>query len=125
MRSTISFLLLVCVGIQLLASAATVRICMLDLSVSHCASEDSCCHDCHKKEKDKAPCCHVLEALPDTSTPPSPFEFHPVSLTEVTSEQPQFVISEEIFVVSMGCTPVIRGPTSPAAYRARLEIWRI
>ena len=118
-------LLLFCVGILIPASASPVRICFLEFGLNSFQVDAKCCSDCSQESELPDPCCHDLEKLPESGVPQLPVELPPTIVTDVLTDfYPIHVMawtprkSFEVF------TP-IRGPTSPAAYRAVLGIWRL
>jgi hypothetical protein len=117
--------LLFCVGIQLPASASPVRICFLEFALNSSPADSKCCPDCNRGTEPPDPCCLDLEELPDSGAPQLPVELPPAAVADVPpgicAIHAVTWTSRECFVVS---TP-IRGPTSPAAYRAVLGIWRL
>lgn len=126
MRRLLAALLLFCVGILIPASASPVRICFLELGLNSYQSDSECCPDCSQGTELPDPCCHDLEKLPDSGVPQLPVELPAAVVTDVPADLcaaplliARFSLSD--FPVS---TP-IRGPTTPAAYRAVLGIWRL
>ena len=124
-RRLLAVLLLFCVGILIPASASSVRICFLEFELNASPADSKCCSDCSRGTEAPDPCCVDLEELPDATAPQLPIELPPAIVTEVPTElgpvHAVTWVSGENLVVS---TP-IRGPTSPAAYRAVLGIWRL
>lgn len=118
-------LLLFCVGILIPASASSVRICLLELELNSTQADSKCCSDCHRGNEIPDPCCVDLEELPDSITPQSAIELPAAIITDVpeglSAMRPVTWRLSENFVVF---TP-IRGPTSPAAFRAVLGSWRL
>jgi hypothetical protein len=118
-------LLLFSVGILIPAAASPVRICFIELALV-CHQDDSkCCSDCGQDSDQPDPCCLEIEELPDSSTPGQPIEL-PAAVIAAVLESPHScperkASGRDSFARS---TP-IRGPTSPAAYRAVLGIWRL
>jgi hypothetical protein len=121
----LAVLLLFCVGIQIPASASAVRFCFLELAPNSSQPDSKCCSDCSKGTELPDPCCVDLEKLPDATAPQVPVDLPPAIVTEVPAGlcpiHAMTWVSGENFIVF---TP-IRGPTSPAAYRAVLGIWRL
>jgi hypothetical protein len=66
-----------------------------------------------------------LEALPDASAPQPSVELPPIIITElqIAAIPPPMTVDLCRWIDSPSGT--IRGPTSPAAYRAVLSIWRL
>jgi len=125
-RRLLAALLLICVGILIPASASPVRICLLEfgLSFSHAAAE--CCPDCSPGTELPDPCCVDLEELPDSGAPQLPVELPPAVVTEVpVAWCSALLIATRISPTSFPRSVPIRGPTSPAAYRSVLGIWRL
>lgn len=124
-RKIVAALLLFCVGILIPASALPVRFCLLEFELSSAQADSKCCSDCSRGTELPDPCCVDLDELPDSTAPQVPVELPPVIVTEVLAEfRPIHALpwgSGENFVAS----PPIRGPTSPAAHRAVLGIWRL
>lgn len=124
-RRLLAALLLFCVGILIPASASPVRICLLEFELNASPADSKCCSDCSRGTELPEPCCVDLDELPDSTAPQLPVELPPVIVTAVPAElspvQSVTSVSGKNFVAS---TP-IRGPTSPAAYRAVLGIWRL
>jgi hypothetical protein len=125
MRKLLAALLLFCVGILIPASASPVRICFLEFGLNSFQADSKCCPDCSQESEQPDPCCYDLEELPESGVPQLPVELPPAIVTDVPADFcPIHVVawtprkSFEVF------TP-IRGPTSPAAYRAVLGIWRL
>jgi hypothetical protein len=125
MRRVLAALLLFCVGILIPASASPVRICFLELGLNSFQADSKCCSDCSQGTEQPDPCCHDLEKLPDSPAPQLPVELPAAVITDVLA-----CLSPAPAMTQMRktCFPVsapIRGPTSPAAYRAVLGIWRL
>lgn len=107
-------------------AATPVRLCLLEhrLFAAGCGAEKSpCCPDCgdHYEE----PCCVDLEDLPDAPAPSFP-EGLPV-IAAIDLPPPVFTVPPAVLVeasVFEAAAP-IRGPDSPAAWRAMLEVWRL
>jgi hypothetical protein len=118
-------MLLFCVGILIPASASPVRICLLELGMSSAQEESKCCPDCSQGTEQPDSCCLDLEELPDASAPQLPTEIPAVVMVDVPlSLCPTPMVTELHRGFSPSSEP-IRGPTSPAAYRAVLGIWRL
>jgi len=118
-------LLLICVGILIPASASPVRICFLELELKSSEADSKCCTDCNRGTEQPDPCCIDLEELPDSRTPQLPIELPAAVMTDVPQMSRP---TPELKRVRRTCFPVsapIRGPTSPAAYRAVLGNWRL
>jgi len=126
MRRVLAALLLFCVGILIPASASPVRICFLELEMNSNQANSRCCTDCSQGTEQPDPCCHDLEKLPDSQAPVLRVELPAAMITDV----PAGLCPAPVMIArnSRGCFPEsapIRGPTSPAAYRAVLGIWRL
>lgn len=125
MRKVLTAVLLFCVGIMVSASATPVRICLLKSSLETAEEAATCCEDCSREAEKPDSCCHDLEQLPDAPVPQDPVELPPAvvaDLPPVLFVSPVLtLVCQEIFSVS----EPIRGPTSPAAHRAVLGIWRL
>jgi len=118
-------LLLFCVGILIPASASPVRICFLEFALNSSQADSKCCQDCSQGTEEPDPCCHDLEKLPDAPAPQFPVELPPAVITDLPADLcPAFVMIEMCRTFLPVSAP-IRGPTSPAAYRAVLGIWRL
>ena len=107
-------------------AATPVRVCLLEHrpDVSECGLKKSkCCPDCgdHRKE----PCCVDLEELPDA--PPPSFPQGLPAIATIDLPPPVFVLPPAVLVEGavFDVETPIRGPDSPAAWRARLEVWRL
>ena len=110
-------------------AATPVRLCLMEQRVlisgaSECKVKKSeCCPDCggdHQK-----PCCVDLDDLPDAPAPSVP-EGLP-TITAIDLPAPVFVLPPVVLVedsIFEAAVP-IRGPDSPAAWRAKLEVWRL
>jgi hypothetical protein len=129
MRRAIAALLLACLGILVPLAATPVRLCLLEHRVlmpgaSECGLKKSkCCPDCgdhHEK-----PCCVDLEDLPDAPAPSVPEGLPAIATIELPA--PVFVLPPVVLVedACFEAAVPIRGPDSPAAWRARLEVWRL
>ena len=119
-------LLLFCVGILIPASASHVRICFLEFGLNSFQADSKCCPDCNQGTEQPDPCCHDLEELPDAPAPQLPLELPAAVVTDAPTDlcpAPLLIawFSRSDFHVLVP----IRGPTSPAAYRAVLGIWRL
>ena len=125
MRKVLAAFLLFCVGIMISASATPVRICLLDSSLETGREDSKCCSDCTRETETSDPCCHDLEQLPDSPVPQDPVELPPLVMADLP---PPFFIAPVVNRVrgeSVHASGPIRGPTSPAAHRAVLGIWRL
>ena len=129
MRRAIAALLLVCLGILVPLATTPVRLCLLEQRVlipgaSECQERKSkCCDDCgghHEK-----PCCVDLEEMPDATAPSLP-EGLP-AIVAIDLPPPVFVLPPAVLVEASSYEAAIpiRGPDSPSAWRARLEVWRL
>lgn len=127
MRRAISAFLLTCLVILLPTAASPLRVCLLEesLLMANPGPDSDCCPDCTRESDHDSSCCVDLEALPDSSAPQPSVELPPAVITEifVTTIRPVAAIVTETGI-SVRSNP-IRGPTSPAAYRAVLGIWRL
>jgi hypothetical protein len=123
MRKLLASFLLLCLGVLVPVAASPMRVCLLDggIFAASCATEVGCC-DCDGSHE---PCCVELEKLPTLSVPQAELELPPALLAELPSWIcPQPLASERSREISRYSEP-IRGPDSPAARRAVLEIWRL
>jgi hypothetical protein len=129
MRRAIAALLLACLGILIPLAATPVRLCLLEHRLlvpggSGCGAEKSpCCPDCG--DHHEVPCCVDLEDLPDAPAPAAP-EGLPV-IAAVDLPESLFRAPPAVLVASSSFEAAvpIRGPDSPAAWRALLEVWRL
>lgn len=133
MRRFLSALLLLFIGVMAPLAGTTVKVCLLDGSIrgsgltaeaKASASQTKCCGDCGEKEHEE--CCAVLEQLPDSTPPASPWELPPA----VAMDLPPAVMAPVVKVIEITTSTYrpdvpIRGPDSPAAFRAKLAVWRI
>ena len=124
-RQILSALLLVCVGILIPASASPVRICFLKFELNSSQGDSKCCKDCSQESGQPDPCCLDLEELPDSGTPQVPVVLPPAIVSDVPVGLCPIHAMTWISVRNFGVSTPIRGPTSPAAYRAVLGIWRL
>lgn len=125
MRKLLATLLLFCVGIMIPAAASPVRVCILELGMKSAQVDSKCCADCDHDSEQPDPCCHDLESLPDSPAPQDPLELPTVIVADLpplpfVSPVPVLVCLEKFSV-----SEPIRGPTSPAACRAVLGVWRL
>jgi hypothetical protein len=125
-RQFLAAVLLCCVGFLIPASASPVRICLLEFGLNSAQADSKCCSDCNRETTEPDPCCVDLHELPDSGAPQLPVELPPAIITDVPAALPPMIhavtwMCREHPVVSAP----IRGPTSPAAYRAVLGIWRL
>lgn len=110
-------------------AATPVRLCLLEHrvlmpGVSECGLEKSkCCPDCKGDHED--PCCVDLEDLPEA--PPPSFPEGLPAIAAIDLPAPVFVLPPVVLVenATFEAAVPIRGPDSPAAWRARLEVWRL
>ena len=129
MRRVIAALLLICLGMMVPLAATPVRLCLLEHrllmpGVLECGLKKAkCCKDCGKHHE--TPCCVDLEDLPDATAPSFPEGLPAIAAIDLPA--PVFVLPPAVLVedsVFVAAVP-IRGPDSPAAWRARLEVWRL
>jgi hypothetical protein len=118
-------LLLFCVGILIPASASPVRICFLEFELNSSQADSKCCSDCSKGTEKPDPCCHDLEKLPDSGVPQDPVELPAAVITDVPASLCLTPVTAPMCLRHFPVSAPIRGPTSPAAYRAVLGIWRL
>ncbi len=126
-RKVIAVFLLACFGILLPTAASTVRVCLLEerILIAETSTDSKCCSDCNRDTDEHNPCCMDLEALPDAPTPQPSVELPPIVITNLplASIPPPITLDPDCWIdAPLG---LIRGPTSPAAYRAVLSIWRL
>jgi hypothetical protein len=129
MRRAIAAFLLACLGMMIPLAASQVRLCLLDNRLlvagsSECGAEKSpCCPDCGDHHED--PCCLELEDLPEAPAPVAPVTL-PVAVA-IDLPPTLFVAPPAVLVetAAFEASVPIRGPDSPAAWRAMLEVWRL
>lgn len=118
MKNFVATLLLICFGLLMPVAALPVRVCLLDLE----ERQPECCQKCGVKHDN---CCKDLDQIPDSVVPGGPM----APLMFVPFELPVWEIAAvgEVIVESSPreISPPIRGPDSPAAFRAVLGIWSI
>lgn len=110
-------------------AATPVRLCLLEQRLlipgaSECGLKKSpCCPDCGDHHED--PCCVDLEDLPDAPAPSAPEGLPAIAVIDLPA--PVFVLPPAVLreASSYEAAVPIRGPDSPAAWRARLEVWRL
>jgi hypothetical protein len=124
-RQTLAAVLLFCVGILIPASASPVRFCLLEFTLNFSPADSKCCSDCNKGTELPDPCCIDLEEMPDSTAPQVPVELPPLIVTEVPEKWCPIDVVTWMSEVDFHAATPIRGPTSPAAYRAVLGIWRL
>lgn len=125
MQKLLAVLLIFCVGMLIPASAMPVRVCLLELELSSVNPDSACCDDCSKGTDRPDGCCLDLEQLPDSLAPGVPVELPAAVITDVAVAWfPTLVMAAVASDKSPVAVP-IRGPTSPAAHRAVLGIWRL
>ena len=126
-RKVMAVLLLACFGILLPTAASPVRVCLLEnrILISEVDSDSNCCSDCTRETDERNSCCMDLEALPDASAPQPSVELPPIIITELQIAAIPPPMSVDLCRWIDAPSGTIRGPTSPAAYRAVLSIWRL
>ncbi len=125
MRRTLAALLLFCVGILIPASASPVRICFLELGLNFYQADAKCCADCSQGTEQPDPCCHDLEELPESPAPQLPVALPAVVIADVPMDLCPAPVMTRMWQACFPVSAPIRGPTSPAAYRAVLGNWRL
>ncbi len=125
MQRTLAALLLICVGILIPASAAPVRICFMELGLNTYQEFSKCCIDCSQESEVPDPCCHDLEELPEAIAPQFPAELPAAVITEMPVHHCLTPVTTILPLAHFPTSAPIRGPTSPAAFRAVLSIWRL
>jgi hypothetical protein len=129
MRRAIAALLLACLGMMIPLAATPVRLCLLEHrllvpGVSGCGLEKSpCCPDCGDHHEE--PCCVDLEDLPDAPAPSAPEGLPAITVVDLPAAV--FTVPPAVLVagaIAEAAVP-IRGPDSPAAWRALWEVWRL
>jgi hypothetical protein len=130
MKRWVAAFLLWCLGMMIPAVASPLRFCLIDgsthpLGLLVDGGKSKCCDDCTPESEDTDPCCVELEQPPDASIPQIPA----VLPAQFASDLPLLPWLIRMPVDTALTGPVvarpIRGPTSPAAYRAILEVWRM
>lgn len=133
MRRLLAAFLLICLGLMLPTAASPWRFCLtahtlLVPGISNCeeaTTPDSCCKECGETKKKDDSCCLKTEKLPDSTAPAPSAALPPVLMTDI----PEFALFSPILCeaqpVELSFSEPIRGPTSPAAHRAVLGIWRL
>jgi hypothetical protein len=126
MKSLVALLLLACFGIILPTAASPTRVCLMQVGLSAAGGPaDDCCPDCPSEEPADDPCCVVVKVLPDTAAPHPLLELPPLLFTEM-ADGTCWSPLEWVTCHGTSRAPVsIRGPTSPAAHRAVLGIWKL
>lgn len=130
MRQFLAILLLVCFGMMLPTAALSVRVCTSEQTIYIVGSseDNNCCSDgCHEEDPDSHsdPCCLELEKLPDTLLPQPTIELPPFVAAALPTSAFLAPAVNELGSQEFAPSDQIRGPTSPAAYRAVLGIWRL
>jgi hypothetical protein len=128
MRKVIAAFLLACLGIMLPTAATPVRVCFLEeeILIAAAGPDSKCCPDCTRETDESDPCCMDLEALAAAAAAPQPsIELPPAILTEVVGNAILAPLRTERDRKVFARPERIRGPTSPAAHRAVLGIWRL
>jgi hypothetical protein len=102
-------------------AAMPLRVCLLEDK----RVDPDCCSDCDRQSDGRDPCCMDVDPLPDSQTPQPLIVLPPVIVIDL----PETTILKPVMMES-GCdifelSEPIRGPTSPAAYRAVLGVWRM
>lgn len=122
----IAALMLACLGILLPTAAASVRVCLLEerLVIGAGSGDSECCSDCTRESQDRETCCFDLDALPDASAPQPSVELPPAVVSDIVCAVLLSLETEPVRGLSAHSWP-IRGPDSPAAYRAVLGNWRL
>jgi len=130
MRRVIATLLLVCFGMLVPLAAMPVRLCLMEQrvlvpGVSTCSQKKSKCCPEHGGHHRNDPCCVDVDELPHAPLPSFP-ESLP-AIVAIDLPPPVFVLPPAVLVEvsSYEAAVPIRGPDSPSAWRARLEVWRL
>lgn len=133
-RRVIATFLLLCMALSVPASAASMRICFIEAELvlpswSAATTDDSeglqCCGECSRGTEQPDPCCVDLEELPDAAAPHLPTVIPPAVIFEIPTNLDPSPVITETDLRSFSPSEPIRGPSSPAAYRAVLGIWRL
>ena len=125
MRKLIATLLLFCVGMMTLTAASHTRICLIEMGLKWVQEDSPCCPDCDRESEQPSSCCIDLEKLPDATAPQFPTVLPDALLVEMPPELMVTWVALEWHTYTFAVSESIRGPTSPAAHRAVLGIWRI
>ena len=127
MQRVIAAFLLACLGMMLPTAASPFRVCFLDQQIlmAEGGPDSECCPDCTRESDEDDPCCVDLEALPDAPAP-QPSIGLPPAINTFICEHPilaplRIARDRKVFARPER----IRGPTSPAAHRAVLGVWRL
>lgn len=125
MRMPITLWLLACFGMLLPVAATPVRICFLGSHLAMVAKESGCCDNCTQPAEGPQPCCMDLEALPEASTPEVEVVLPPIPIC-VLPDGPAVapVPSRPVRECMVRSTP-IRGPDTPTAWCAVINVWRL
>lgn len=124
MRTWFAGWMLLLVGLALPAAGGPARVCLGDLLPAAVEEESGdCCPDCDPSGSD--PCCVELDELPDVVAPAVEPDLPLPPLAERGAEPLPAPAAPSVPGRGVFSATPIRGPTSPAAYRATLEIWLI
>ena len=133
MIRVLSFLVLLCYGVSIPVVAAPVRVCLIGDMVllpgfttygETPMHKDKCCPDCGDQDEGGS-CCLDLQQLPDAEHPSGPLVLPSLVCCEleVSTVVPPCPVTW-IESAHVPATP-IRGPDSPASWRALLSVWNI
>jgi hypothetical protein len=127
MRKVIATFLLACLGMMLPTAALPLRVCFLEpqIFMADGGPDSKCCPDCTRESDESDPCCVDLEALPDAPAPQPSIELPPAIITFICENAILAPLRIERDRKVFARPERIRGPTSPAAHRAVLGIWRL
>ena len=126
MRKLLAAFLLLCLGMMIPSGAASVRLCLLNGQISPALGDVPCCDECSCEDDESDPCCIDFEQLPDASAPLPPLEIPPALWTGIPPLLMGLATSaRDGSIKPCVVSEPIRGPSSPAAHRAVLSIWRV
>jgi len=127
-RNLLATFLLVCLGVLIPVAASPMRVCLLEggiLTSGFASHQPECCTDCEPDKDLPDPCCVELEKLPELLAPQPPLEVAAAVLAEIPPWDCLTPLERELPCEASPRSEPIRGPTSPAAHRAVLGIWRL
>lgn len=125
MRKLLATLLLFYVGMMTLTAASHTRICLIEMGLKWVQEDSPCCPECDRESEQPSSCCIDLEKLPDATAPQFSAVLPDALLVEMSPELTVTWVALKCRTYTYFVSESIRGPTSPAAYRAVLGIWRI
>lgn len=128
MRKAFASFLLVCLGVLIPVAAVPMRVCLLGggiLTSGFASHQPECCTDCERDAGEPGSCCVELEKLPDLLAPQPPLEVVAAVLAEIPAWDYLAPLDNVLPCALALRSEPVRGPTSPAAHRAVLGIWRL